>query len=142
MNRETWKKVIPYKISVLNVFLIFGCLLFILLSFPSCVENRMTLSKAKSVSISMNGKAFDPPPSRVDDILLILNQPSAEYEEIKKARALIQAEPLNTMNRSSLALFYLRPTEKPPGCGHLCASPFLGPLCCCRGWWLGIAARS
>ena len=97
--------------KVSSVFFIFGCLLFVLLPFSSCVENRMTLSKAKSVSISMSGKAFVPPPRRADDILLILNQPSAESGEIQKARALMQEETPNTNDRASLAMFYLRRGE-------------------------------
>ncbi|MBI9083248.1 MAG: CHAT domain-containing protein [Desulfobacterales bacterium] len=46
----------------------------ILVFSPGCVEQKMSVQEAREVAVSMNQKAFTPPPRHVDDILSVLSQ--------------------------------------------------------------------
>ena len=80
---------------------------FLLLILCGCA-GKMSVEEAKEVTISMSGEAFVPPPRRIDDILMILDQPGQLDPEITKKyrRAVDNSPPAKAGNRE-LAYFYL-----------------------------------
>ncbi len=73
----------------------------------ACVESKMSLKKAKQVTINMSGKSFVPPPRQVDDILAILDEPAPEKAElVKKLKTRAAAEPPANASKKKLMKFY------------------------------------
>ena len=49
----------------------------LLLMGSGCVEKKMSVKKAREISVSMEKAVFEPPPRRIGDILDVLDQPGA-----------------------------------------------------------------
>jgi len=81
-------------------------LLPILLAFPACIQSRMSLEKAKNVTISMSGKAIVPPPRRIEDITQILDQDPLTQEEIERLTQKADAPPPKGAEGRELVEFY------------------------------------
>ena len=84
-------------------------LIFVTIFLLACAEKKMSLKKARQVTVSMSGESFVPPPRRIDDILAILDQPGQfDPEIVSKTIAIADAAPPETDNIVVLANFYLK----------------------------------
>ena len=69
----------------------------------------MSVEEAKQVTVSMSGEVFVPPPRRIDDILLILDQPGQFDKKItEKHRAIADQTAPKSDNPKKLYSFYLK----------------------------------
>jgi CHAT domain-containing protein len=89
-----------------------GTVLFILLLifvlFPAC-SGKMSLEEAKHVTVSMVEGSFVPPPRRIDDILVVLNDPGQfDPAIVEKKKAIANQSPPESKNEEELANFYLK----------------------------------
>jgi len=86
----------------LAIFIIFSLVFFV-----ACVQQKMSVKEAKQVTVAMRAEAFVPPPRRVNDILQMLNQPGQFDENITAAiKAKADASPPDTDSATKLAEFY------------------------------------
>ena len=86
--------------------LVFFSVLLMIIS--ACApQKQMSLEEARQVTVSMAGKSFVPPPRRVDDVLVLLDQPS-KYDRHTIAELYAQADaiPPDSTNSGELAKFY------------------------------------
>jgi CHAT domain-containing protein len=87
-------------------FLFVG-VLGILLS--GCQTSTVSLSEAKKISASFEGKAFTPPPKTIEDITAILNiQKVVDKSEIEAHKAMIKQKPSANASSEELVDFYWR----------------------------------
>ena len=83
-------------VFVLLLVIIYGC------------TGKMSVEEAKQVTVSMSGEAFVPPPRRIDDILVILDQPGEFDAKItQKHRTIADQKPPKSDNPHELYPFYL-----------------------------------
>lgn len=108
--REKENLMKKFLISWFALTLVVTLLLFIAaLALSGCVEKKMSLEEAKTVSVAMRQNDFTPPPRSVADVLEVLDQAGSFDPEITgemKARA--DALPPDTDDSRTLANFYQR----------------------------------
>ena len=105
-------KLLP-KISV--------CILFItLVLFQACAGQKMSLKEAKKVTVTMGDELFVPPPRRINDILVILDQ-SVQPDEaiVRKYKAVADQPPPQKADNVDLAYFFKRRGEAALQLGRL-----------------------
>ena len=83
---------------------------FILFSFSSCVEKKMSINQAKQVTLTMAEKSFTPPPKRIDDILALLEAPGGNPKSkfLVNAKRTVEQEPSGKLKGDALAKFYFK----------------------------------
>ena len=96
-----------FVFSFINLFaiaLIFFC--FLLLLIPSCTI-KMSVEEAKQVTVSIIWQSFVPPPRRIDDIIIMLDQHHDPRSYIAKELESKLNQPLpKSKNPSTLASYY------------------------------------
>ena len=87
-----------------------ACILFIILVlFPACAGQKMSLEEAKKVTVTMGDESFVPPPRRINDVLAVLDQP-VQFDQaiVRKFKAVADKSPPQSADNVDLALFFKR----------------------------------
>ena len=72
-----------------------ACILVgILVLFPACAGQKMSLEEAKKITVAMADESFVPPPRRINDVLAVLDQPVQFDRAIVRSTKLWQTNPL------------------------------------------------
>ena len=85
-----------------------ACILFIILVlFPACAGQKMSLEEAKKVTVTMGDESFVPPPRRINDVLAVLDQP-VQFDQaiVRKYKAMADKSPRQSADNVELALFF------------------------------------
>ena len=87
-----------------------ACILFIILVlFPACASQKMSLEEAKRVTVTMGDESFVPPPRRINDVLSVLDQPiQFDQAVVRKFEALADKSPPQGADNVELAYFFRR----------------------------------
>lgn len=83
------------------------CILFILIFlFPACA-GKMSVEEAKKLAVAISEESFVPPPRRINDILMVLEEPGQiDHPNIEVLEIKANTPILDTSNESILAFFF------------------------------------
>ena len=86
---------------------ILACFLFVIMVVLQGCATKMSIEEAKTLSVSMEGSSFVPPPRHINDILKAIDQPGEfNASVVDRLKLEVNSPPPTDTNDRALAVFY------------------------------------